>query len=100
MAGSETPTTPDPTSEPASFRDPDSSVFYADGKVLRGLSERVVPDWERLQSSSFFPALLEQGKVVGTTVAEVDGAGPYLSPRGEPWAQVLEHERVPVVSYA
>lgn len=85
--------------EPASFRDPDSSVFYLDGKVLRGLSERVVPDWDRLEKSAFFADLVKQGKVVGTTAFDQGELGELLSPRGLPWAKVLEHERVPVVSY-
>lgn len=93
----------EPTSEPASFRDPDSSVFYSDGKVLRGISERGVPDWDRLQSSSFFPRLMKEGKVVGTKVVGSESgdeeASDILSPRGEPWSVLLEHERVPVVSY-
>jgi ribosomal protein L11 methylase PrmA len=82
--------------EPASFRDPDSGVFYADGRVLRGLSTRGAADWERLAATTFFPALLADGRVVGTT--PVAGDAPP-SPRGDAWALVLEHERVPVISY-
>lgn len=91
--------------EPASFRDPDTGVFYADGGVYRGLSQRAEPDWERLQATSFFARLIKEGKVVDTEVvgeaavaADVQGAIP-ASPRGMPWSLVLRHERVPVVSY-
>ncbi|HEX6420428.1 MAG TPA: class I SAM-dependent methyltransferase [Acidimicrobiales bacterium] len=82
--------------EPGSFRDPDSAVFTADGKVLRGLSGRAADDWQRLSGTEFFRRLTDEGRIVRTTVHEGD-APP--SPRGRPWAQVLEHERVPVVSY-
>lgn len=85
------------TSEPASFRDPDSAVFYADGEILRGLSERAAEDWARLASTSFFPALVAAGKVVATEA--YDEGEPPPSPRGTPWSQVLKHQRVPVVSY-
>src|SRR5690606_38507629 len=85
-----------PSYEPGSFRDPDSAVFRADGKVLRGLSGRAADDWDRLRSTAFFARLTEAGKVVRTTPYE--GEAPP-SPRGEPWARVLEHEPVPVVSY-
>jgi SAM-dependent methyltransferase len=84
------------TYEPGSFRDPDSAVFTADGKVLRGLSGRAADDYERLSGTSFFPRLVGSGHIVRTAVHE-GGAPP--SPRGAPWTRVLEHERVPVVSY-
>src|SRR5690606_22979763 len=53
-------------------------------------------DWERLRDAPFFRRLGEAGQVVRTTVHEGD-APP--SPRGTRWAAVLEHERIPVVSY-
>jgi SAM-dependent methyltransferase len=82
--------------EPGSFRDPDSAVFTVGGQVLRGLSERAAADWDRLTATSFFPRLMASGQIVDT--GEHDGEVPS-SPRGAPWARVLEHERVPVVSY-
>jgi SAM-dependent methyltransferase len=82
--------------EPGSFRDPDSAVFTVDGKVLRGLSGQAADDWDRLRDTAFFPRLTDSGQIVRTTAH--DGAAP-LSPRGRPWARVLEHERIPVVSY-
>jgi SAM-dependent methyltransferase len=82
--------------EPGSFRDPDSAVFRSGDRVLRGLSGRAADDWDRLRGTAFFPRLVEAGKVVRTT--PVDGEAPP-SPRGQSWARVLEHERIPVVSY-
>jgi SAM-dependent methyltransferase len=85
------------TAEPASFRDPDSAVFYADDLILRGLSQRAAQDWAQLEKTTFFPALVAAGKVVATEAFVADEAP--LSPRGTPWSQVLKHQRVPVVSY-
>ena len=82
--------------EPGSFRDPDSAVFRQDGQVLRGLSGRAADDWDRLHATGFFPRLSEAGQIVRTTVH--DGEAPP-SPRGAAWARVLEHERIPVISY-
>jgi SAM-dependent methyltransferase len=82
--------------EPGSFRDPDSAVFTSGGKVLRGVSGRAAADWERLQGTAFFPRMVESGQVVRTSAYEGDAP---LSPRGQPWARVLEHERIPVISY-
>jgi SAM-dependent methyltransferase len=84
-------------SEPASFRDPASSVFYSNGRVLRGLSEQGAADWALLAESEFFPRLLADGKAIATTV--VDRAA---LPDDEAWSRyalVLEHERIPFVSY-
>jgi SAM-dependent methyltransferase len=86
--------------DPGSFRDPDSAVFTRQGAVLRGLSARGLADWERLAATDFFGRLTAAGSLVGTTVAGDDeAAAAPLSPRGEPWAAVLRHERIPVVSY-
>jgi hypothetical protein len=76
--------------EPGSFRDWDSRVFYDDGRVLRALSEHGMEDWRALSGSRLFGEAVAEGKLVGTTVAEaaIDGA-----------AAVLEHERIPFVSY-
>jgi SAM-dependent methyltransferase len=82
--------------EPGSFRDPGSAVFLAGDKVLRGLSSDATADYDRLTGTSFFPRLMASGRIVGTTTHE--GEAPP-SPRGTPWARVLEHERIPVVSY-
>jgi SAM-dependent methyltransferase len=86
---------------PGSFRDPDSAVFTTTaGSVRRGLSERAADDYDRLCATRFFPRLIEAGDIVGTTDSDGrEDAGAPLSPRGEPWARVLEHERIPVVSY-
>ncbi|MGQ0803315.1 MAG: methyltransferase [Actinomycetota bacterium] len=83
--------------EPASFRDPASSVFYSNGRVLRGLSERGAADWARLADTEFFTRLVAEHKAVTTTVVE-----PGSLPDNEPWSRydvVLEHERIPFVSY-
>jgi SAM-dependent methyltransferase len=84
------------TYEAGSFRDPDSAVFTAGGKVLRGLSGRAADDYDRLRGTAFFPRLMGSRQIVATT--EHEGEAPP-SPRGAPWARILEHERVPVVSY-
>ena len=81
--------------EPASFRDPATTVFYDGDRVLRGLDAGAAADWEVLAATSFFPRLVAEGKVVRTEA--VDPAGLGLAP--DSFAAVLEHERVPFVSY-
>jgi hypothetical protein len=75
-----------------SFRDPRSRVFTVGPDVFRGLSAEGLADYEAVERSSFFAALLQEGKVVGTRRAAGD-------PTGGQWAAVLEHDRIPVISY-
>ena len=58
--------------------------------MLRALSEEGLEDWRALSGSRLFGEAVSEGKLVGTTVADatIDGA-----------AAVLEHERIPFVSY-
>jgi SAM-dependent methyltransferase len=80
-----------------SFRDPDSRVFYADGAVLRALSERGMADWRLLAGSRVFADATGRGRLVATEEAELDEALPLL--RTDRAAGVLRHERIPFVSY-
>ena len=85
-----------PRFEPGSFRDPDTRVFHHDGAVFRALTERAAADWRRLADTRFYERMSGQGRLVGTR--EVTGREdlPALDPG---WAAVLEHDRIPVVSY-
>ncbi|HEY1739171.1 MAG TPA: methyltransferase [Acidimicrobiia bacterium] len=81
--------------ESASFRDPDASVFYAGDRVLRGLHERAAGDWQMLSGTKFFPAFTADGRIVPTKavdpIADSAISGTY--------DVVLEHERIPFISY-
>src|SRR5215216_6638729 len=83
--------------EPGSFRDPDSTIFYADGEVYRALSRQGLDDWRTLSQTKLFPRLLEEGKVVQTE--EVEGAEAPPALRAEEYGAVLRHELIPFVSY-
>ena len=81
-------------SEPASFRDPSTRVFYVGDRVLRGLDERAAADWEALVATRFFPAQLGDGHVVRTAPA-----AELSSDLADAYELVLEHERIPFISY-
>jgi len=78
----------------ASFRDPDSQVVHSDGRVLRRLTETGRSDWEDLSRATFFQRAMAHGRVVDTVdvAAEHEGVG-------DGWAGLLEHDRVPFVTY-
>lgn len=84
-----------PRFDPGSFRDPDTRVVHHDGAVFRVLSERGLTDWRRLASTRFYDRLTEQGLLIGTRETSRQG----LVELARTWAAVLEHERLPVVSY-
>ena len=81
-----------PSPDPGSFRDWDSRVFSADGRVLRVLTDDGLAGWRALAGSRLFAEAVAEGKLVATQ--EVDEPLPGLDA-----AAVLEHERVPFVSY-
>jgi SAM-dependent methyltransferase len=50
-------------------------------------------------STTFFPKLVDAGRIVATTDITSEFAEMPVGPRGAPWTAVLEHERIPFVSY-
>ena len=82
--------------EPGSFRDRNGRVLYHDGKVYRLLSRRSLADWQELSRSRFYSELVQEGHIVETrrvdfsVLPDFDAGG---------WAALLEHKRVPFVSY-
>lgn len=85
--------------EPGSFRDRDSRVVISDDAIYRALSPEGAEDWEALSASPLLEQLTASGRLVGTR--EVDPSvlveNRDLLPTGV--TRVLEHDRVPFVSY-
>ena len=69
------------SADPGSFRDPESRVYIEDGRVFRALGERGAADYEAFASSS----LAGDERIVGTWRTDLP--------------EVLEHERLPFVTY-
>ena len=85
-----------PRTDPGSFRDRESRVFYRDGRVLRSLSAAAVEHFEALQATRFFQQGTEAGSIVGTRRVEV--TNDLLEDLGT-WSGVLEHDRIPFITY-
>jgi hypothetical protein len=84
------------TLEPGSFRDRTARVFYHDGKIFRGLNETALKEWHALSATKFYRRLSASGAIVPTE--QRDLASLPLS-TSDQWAGVLEHEKLPFVSY-
>lgn len=82
-----------------SFRDRDGRVYHCHGRVLRGLSAVALENYLHLQDKPFYQKLLKAGKVIKTSVVPT-AENPLPESVREQWAGFLEHERVPVISYA
>ncbi len=76
--------------EPGSYRDRNGAVFYQGDRVLRTVSPTALANWGRLRDSALFAKRAALGQIIGTRDADVTIPGA---------AGVLEHDRVPFVSY-
>jgi len=87
------------TAEPGSFRDRDSRVIVSDDAIYRALSPEGTEDWLALTGSPLLEQLTSTGQLIGSREVEpsVLGESGELLPTGV--ERVLEHDRVPFVSY-
>ncbi len=83
--------------EPGSFRDRTARVFYYDGKILRGLNETALKEWQALSATHFYQRFSTAGAIVPTEQRSLSSI-PF-SASDQQWAGVLEHEKLPFVSY-
>ena len=82
-----------------SFRDRDGRIYLAGDRVLRGLSEGALADFRKLEGKKFYRRFADAGKLVATKEVSGDEV-PLPQEEKARWAGFLEHDRVPVVSYA
>src|SRR5688500_7754539 len=91
------PAPPMARAEAASFRDPHSRVYYLQDRVLRALSSQGLDEWNALVESGLVAELIGEGKLVGTV--RTDGDPTVELPHALEAAAVLEHDRIPFISY-
>jgi SAM-dependent methyltransferase len=83
--------------EPGSFRDREGRVFYREGRIYRALSARALADWQALEGTSFFETASRRGHIVPTRPADLPPE--KLTQSTGNWVAVLEHKRLPFISY-
>jgi ribosomal protein L11 methylase PrmA len=81
--------------EAGSFRDPAGYVFRSNGRILRTVTTRAKADYEFVRDSGCLAQLIERGWVVGTV--ETDPQPQFAVEKTI--CYVLEHERVPWISF-
>jgi hypothetical protein len=78
------------SADPGSFRDPASRIVHDDNRILRLLDERGLEAWQALKDTTFFDEAVADGLLIETT--ETDDIF-------EGVAGVLEHPRIPLITY-
>lgn len=79
----------------ASFRDPSGHVHHHDGRILRTVTSRAVPGYERVRDTGLLRKWIDAGWVVETSEVPVSD----LPIDGPPPRYLLEHARIPFISY-
>ncbi|MGH6948805.1 MAG: class I SAM-dependent methyltransferase [Kiloniellales bacterium] len=82
--------------DPGSFKDPAGRVFYHDDRVFRTLGPKSKAEFEAFVASGLYARLAEKGRIVRTELRASEEMG---LPVDEVGAFVLEHERIPFVTY-
>ncbi len=82
-----------------SFRDRAGRVYLCGDRVVRGISEEALSDWRKLQETGLYARLSDAGKIVATRALPAAQV-PLPEQERERWAAFLEHDRIPVISYA
>jgi hypothetical protein len=95
-----------PTFEAGSYRDREGRVFYGEsGDVYRALSSRALDEWEAVATANFFQQAMTAGKIVKTSRSDAalhdldNRAAPGNALAEDVWAGVLQHARIPFVTY-
>lgn len=85
--------------EDGSFRDRNNRVYYSDEKVIRGISKSAFDHWDSISAEPFFLKMLEHGDVVQTSLLD-NNSELVENLQACGWEAVLEHERIPFISYS
>ncbi len=82
--------------EPSSFRDPAGQVIEGrDGRIFRSVAPAAVDDWRFARNCGLVDALVVEGGLVAAEEVDPEAAGVLPPPGG----LVLEHPRLPFISY-
>lgn len=87
---------PEETQDPGSFRDPAGSIHIADGRVFRAVSPLAIENFRAVDASGLLGELVESGRLIDWRDVTDRGTWPVGT---ESAAAVLEHPRLPFVSY-
>ena len=88
-----------PIVDPASFRDPAGRVYRAGDRILRTVGREVADDFEEVRASGLFDDLIERDWLIASKTADPAQHQPFLDALGDGVHAVIEHPRLPFISY-
>lgn len=86
-----------PVRNSGSFRDAAGQVFEHEGRILRGLSPEALSNFESLRTTGFYNNFTASADIVRSRTVAGDSAVDAIKAMG--WAGVIEHDRLPLISY-
>lgn len=85
---------------PGSFRDPSGYVFTHDDRVFRALGARGSEEFDAARSSGLLDIACERGLLIASaSVSSNMQTEQFRGARGEVLEQVIEHPRIPLITY-
>lgn len=81
--------------EPGSFRDPSGRIYYVDDRVFRTIKTYAAEDFEFVRGTGLLDRLADAGQVIRATPVSSD----VLKDYGKDAEYVVEHPRLPFISY-
>jgi len=88
-----------PIADPASFRDPAGRVYRAGDRILRTVGREVADDFEQVQASGLIDDLIERDWLIASKTTDPTRLRPFLDAPGDGAHAVIEHPRLPFISY-
>ncbi len=81
--------------DPGSFRDPRGRINYVGDRVFRTITESAAADFEFVRDSGLLERLAGDGRMIGTEITSAE----ILGERGKDARYVVEHPKLPFISY-
>jgi hypothetical protein len=81
--------------DPASFRDGAGRVFRDGARIFRTVTAAAAADYEAFRASGLFDSLVADGRMIAAEPVDISALGPWAKDA----RYVLEHPRLPFISY-
>jgi ribosomal protein L11 methylase PrmA len=85
--------------DPGSFRDPSAYIFSSGDRIFRAINEEAYRNFLLLKSSGAYDDLIGRGWIIAAQDASTDQAAANVIQRGRGESRLLEHPKLPFISY-